>query len=265
MLSFARADFVVFGGDPVEGDLGERVVHHRIKGTPVEPVLSAVPDFTDDVGIRVDRLHEVAPLDPEGKWYFVRNVEPPAVDAVGRITVAVWIHPSAGDVHDVLACCLACQSTCLVLGKDREFAEPSPALVLEWLPRGHIKPVGIGRCLAVGLDVPEGRVSSADMIEDAIDDDTEALGLGEFQKVQEGPIALCEGPRIRVEQVLVCFGVLVVQPATIVLINVHKVRGVVLVVTFRLKDRIEVEGVDAEFFQVVEPFAQSYKITAEEA
>ena len=82
-----------------------------------------------------------------------------------------------------------------VLSEGGKFAEASPAVVLKRLPTANAEPVSKWGVIAVFLHVDEGRVSGADVVEDAIDDDAKALSFGFAKEIQENLVTLGPGPR----------------------------------------------------------------------
>ena len=127
-----------------------------------------MPDFADDVGVRIALLHRRAEGLPEGDIVdLLRHVEPPAVDAE--------VDPVARHVQQVLAhaCVLDVE-----LGQRRHV--PPGVVVVRVVgivlvgaqrPIVHDEPVDIGRIAAVLQDVMKGPEAAAGMVEDAIQHD----------------------------------------------------------------------------------------------
>ena len=222
-----------------------------------------LPDFPHDVGVGVDGSDVGTPLHPEGHWYFLGHIKPPAVDTVGRITVTVGVHPAFGDGENVFPKRLGSKPVFIVLSEGGKFAESSPAVVLKGIPAADAEPVGEWGVLAILLHIDEGGVGGADVIEDAVDDDAEALGFGRAEELQEDFVAFGPRPRGWVGQVLFGNRLSKVRlPGAVVLIDVPEVGGVVFVMGAGLEDWIQIDRVHPQRLEVGELFLQALQVSA---
>ena len=79
-----------------EHRLTQGVIHHAVKLVALQPTRRLVPDFTDNIRFRVNRLDAAAEFLPEAIVInFVRNIEAPAVNAA--------LHPVLAHREKVIA------------------------------------------------------------------------------------------------------------------------------------------------------------------
>ena len=201
-VEFARLEIA---RNPRDDGLCKRIVHHRVKGLAIEPCIGALPNLADDVGIGVRRLHHIAPRAPEAHRYFIRHIEPPTVDTVGRITIAVWIHPTPRHIHDVLRQRCA-REPIIRLSKRWQLPKSCPTAIDKRLETLDFEPVCVRRLTAdraAPAYIAECDMRLADVIENAVDNHAESRRFQLAQHLEEKSIALVETPRRRVEKILV--------------------------------------------------------------
>ncbi|RLS87844.1 MAG: hypothetical protein DWI09_09215 [Planctomycetota bacterium] len=263
-IELADADFCLRITNPREQRVGKRIVHRRIEGRPIEPRVGAIPNFANDVGVGVDRLHQSAPCTPKTLGNLVGHIEPPSIDAVRWIAIAVGIHPATGDVDDVLL--RRCAGDALgILAKLGQFAESRPAAVLERLKAFKHKPIGVARLRALGLHLEERLVAITNMIEHAVKNHAQSLRLQLRQHSKKRAIACVEAPCRGIEQILVRSGDGAIDAGAVengaeVVVDVHIGRRVVLVRAGRFEHGIQVDRVHTELLEIRNSCAQPVKI-----
>ncbi|MFM1943616.1 MAG: hypothetical protein RI897_2598 [Verrucomicrobiota bacterium] len=246
--------------------VAEAIIHDTIEGL-VEPgpgIAKCIgleilpPDFAGDEGIGVDGFDPLTELDPEAHGDFGGDVEAPAIDTVLGVAVIVGVHPALDDGMEVLADIGVERGFCAV--EFGEVLDADPALVVEFVlgcigvvPLFDDEPIceAAGGALLPGfLESPEG---DADVIEDAVDDDTHIALVDFADELEEefvggGPFP---GGRVggvfAIEELDVAFGV-----GAEVSVDVMVAGGAVFVERGGIEDRVEVEGIDAEVFEVIE-------------
>ena len=76
------------------GGKGKSVIVHRGTETTVPQIIAGfIPNFRNGKSLRIEFANFGVPVLPELVGDFIGNVQPPAVDAVAGITIAVGIHP----------------------------------------------------------------------------------------------------------------------------------------------------------------------------
>ena len=222
------------GAEEAEDGGQQRVVHERVEAVAVQPLRGLAPDFADEVGIGVGRLHHVAELAPEGRIVdFVRHVEAPAVDAE--------VNPVLGHVEQEV----------LDLGvvgvKLRQGRQVVPGVVIVVLVGGRVRmerpvmddePVGVGGVGAVFEDVVEGPEAAARVVEDTVEHDADAAGVGGVEQFAQRVVAAEQG------------------------VDLVVVVRVVAVVGRRGEDGIQIEGGNAQVVQVVEVVDDAVEVAA---
>jgi len=61
-----------------------------------------VPDLGNGNGIGINFADVSVPIPPKTCRYFIRHIQPPAVNTIRGVTIAIWIHPAFCDVKKML-------------------------------------------------------------------------------------------------------------------------------------------------------------------
>ena len=151
-----RRNLIVTISDEFFYRLREPVVHHSVKRISLQPggcnkhlvdrpILP--PDFTGNISIGINFFHPRTELSPKWDPHFFRDVESPTVNAVGRISIAVRVHPSFNNCVNMLAKA-GCQFPLAVLFNFWKILYPVPSLVLKFIfgsiriiPRPYSEPI----------------------------------------------------------------------------------------------------------------------------
>ena len=138
-LACADTGFVI--GEIVGAGKCEVVVHHRIEFIALQirfQLRHRINQFGRDVSLGIHFFHHLAPLFPEGMRHAKSHVEPPPIDAVGRITITVRIHPSLRCREYVIPG--ARHNPLLVFAEFGKCFVTKPSLVIKLFPRCGITP-----------------------------------------------------------------------------------------------------------------------------
>ncbi len=223
------------GAKETERQPAEDVVHHGVEAVAAQPLARLVPDFADDVGIGVALFHRGAERLPEGDVVdLLRHVEPPAVDAKvdpeTRHVEQIFAHTGIGDVE---------------LGQRRDV--PPGVVVMRILgvvfvgaqrPAMHLEPVNVRRVAAAFQNVMKGPEAAAGVVEDAIQHHVHAARVCGVEQFAQRGIATQQR------------------------IDLHVVEGVIAVVGGRGKDRVQVDGVDAQRLKIIEAIHDAEQVAA---
>ena len=228
----------------------EAVVHRRVGLVPEQPRRGVVPLLAEHQRVRIGRLHGLPDLAHEAVRQVVHDIEPPAGRSVrdpapgdpvrtGEQVVDLAALDHLGDRVEPEPALVVGVGP--VLGRRRagrrlvrsRWAEREPAAV--WRVGGLARP-GVREA----LETVEPRRVGRDVVEDAVQQDPDAAGVG----LPEERLEVRLGPEVRVDHVVAA--------------------GVVAVVRWRGEDRVEVEHRDAERLQVVELGGDPGQVAAEE-
>ena len=169
------------------------VIHRGQEPGPLEIISRAVtPDFGDRDGIGVDAENKRIPIAPKLVGNLLGNVETPAVDAIARVAIAVWIHPALRRVEDVFFHRRMQIGAVFVVPKLRQRVESEPSGVTQFVaPRvGVIRrldgiPFHVRRLFTLHADVAEGEEVAPRVIEDAVDHDLDTPFVGFFDQLEK--------------------------------------------------------------------------------
>ena len=223
--------------NPLNDCLCEWIIHNRIKRTTIKPLICTLPDFSHDVCIGIHRFHKRPPLKPEWHRHFIWNIKSPSINSIRRITVAIWIHPSACHIEDVLLDFVTGKSL-IILAKDWQFQEACPSVIFKWFPRSNAEPIFVCAASMLRLHIAKCRMRRADMIEDAIKNDTNSKLFRLFEHLKKEQIGWSPCPCLGVEKIFDRFGFGIIALCSKRFIDMHKICRVIFVMGWRLKDRI---------------------------
>ena len=245
------------------------VVHRGVEGSLVEEPAGFVPFLGHGVGLWVDRLHERVPVAPEGHGHLAGHVEPPAVDAVFRVAVAVGIHPPAGDVEHVGLRAGVEVFLRGVVGELGQRVHAPPALVLELVRRrGGVVvlldrvPLLIGRGLLLLAKIPEGEEVAAGVVEYAVEHHPHAPGVGLLEELEEQPVGAGPLPRRGIARLPLHRREVAGGIGAEVRIDVMKGTAVVLVERAGVEHGVEIDRRHAEVLKVVESVDDALDVAA---
>jgi len=270
VVEFGHADARFFCNEKFDAGEGEIVVHHCVELVPFQvglEHLNPVDDLRSEIGLGIDRLDMGAPGSPEGVGDTKSDIEPPAVDAVGRIAVPVRIHPAPRGGKNVLA--RTRDDAVLILAQLRQLGDIGPARITEggvtgrFCPRGDGEPVAVGRGLAMGDEILKGEAVDAHVIKDPVEDDAHAAAVHLADELEHQPVGRSPLPGSGIDGVLA--GDDGPVPGGIgpeVGIDVVIGGAVVFVQRGGGENRIEVEGGDAQFLQIVQFFNDAGEVAA---
>jgi len=223
--------------------------------------------------VRVDRFHQLIPFLPKAVPDLFGDIQPPTVDAVGRIPIAIRVHPAPGDGENV-GLDLGVQGSPALfirhLGKFRQafVAIPTGPVELLALLGARVVP-GEDRVpiLVFGLflflpDVGKGKKPRRRVVEHPVDDHPHAARMGLLEELEKQLVGGRPSPGGRIgggifEEFHVGGGI-----GTEKRIHVVKHEGIVFVHGGRGKDRIEIEGGHTEILEVIELVDHTLKIAA---
>ncbi len=245
------------------------VVHRGREAALREEVGGVLPDFGDGVRLGVQGPHVCVPVAPEPHGHLVGHVEPPPVDAVGGVAVAVGVHPARRRVEDVLFGAGVQVGAVGRIGKLGQRLDAPPAFVGK-LVRGRRRvveafddvPVFVGRRLALLAQVVEREKVAPGVVEDAVDDDAHPARVRLLDEREEQAVRRRHVPRRRVarlqfHQRKIALGV---GPE----VRVDVVEGVAVVLVHRpgVEDGVEIQRVDTQILEVVELVNDALEVAA---
>ena len=208
---------------PTVEALVQGVVGHAVERALVRPTrVVAVNDLAHQPEVGLERIDGLA-----------QGLHEVKVEHVGRVeTDAIYVKladPEANDVADVVAH----GRVALVELGEQVVASPvvvgEAIVVLVVAPKVHVAvPVAVGRVLAVGPHVLEGKEITSGVVEDAVKDDLEAGLVASAHKGDE----VIVGAQARVEQLVV---------------------GGFVAMSHRLEERANIESGKAQALEVVNP------------
>ena len=216
----------------------------------------------------MDCSHPTAELLPESQGHFGSHIHAPTVDAILGVAVPVGVHPPAHDRMEVRA---HFGVQILRIAVDfREVLDATPAAVVELIGRGHriipagdVEPVGEAAAGPFPSGLLQGPEGGSGMVEDSVDDDPHFPSVDFADEFQEQPVGRTPAPGGGIggifgsEQSGIACGVRAEMTVDVVV-----PRRAVLVQRRGVEDRVEVQCVDAQILQVIEPVENALQIAA---
>ncbi len=161
------------------------VIHHGIENIAFQPEASVEhfvvlpvlpPDLANQISLRVNPTYELSKVTPEGFFDHFGDIQAPTVYAVGRVAVAVGIHPAPHGAENIFA--WSAHNPVFVFAKLGKLFDTVPTFVVKFvfrcggiIPTFDAEPGCKLRILLVLLDVLKGPKIQADMIKYTVYDD----------------------------------------------------------------------------------------------
>ena len=249
------------------------IIHGGVEFRALKITGSLSPDLGGGIGVGVDGFHQLIPLLPKTVPDLFGHIQSPAVDPVGRVAVAVGIHPAAGDGKNIcfhfrvqVFASLFVRHLC----KLRQTFDTVPTGPIELLailgtrigPGKDGVPVLVFRFLLLFPDIGKGKKSRGGVVKDSVNDHPHSLFAGFFHQLQKLFIGSRPSPAGGVggrvfEQLQIGSRIRTKEG-----IHVVKNQGIVFVQGWGGEDRIEIQGGDPQVFQVVQLVDDSLEIPA---
>ena len=221
-VSEKRGGIHLPGGGQIPHIAAERIVHDGIPFVTFQEIPGEMPDFTDDQGVRADRLDFFPETFPEGMADFIRHVQAPAIDAA--LLNPIGSHPDhvirGLPVLQIQLGHHAGVTESLVIGSFAPFHDQGEIF--------NIVPVQVRGSFSFLHNIPEGKKIDARMVEHTVQYDAHAGLMGFLHKLFQ-ILFVPEGG---------------INPVVIVYI--------VLVAGIGSENRCHVEDVHTQVFQVIQ-------------
>ena len=170
---------------------GQRIVHHRIVFISPQPLTGIMPDFAQQIEIRLHALQLSPELLQETVGHLISHVEPDAVDVE-------FPDPSLTDLAEISDYfrIVGIQLRHPVRkGKGIESPVPGIPMPLKGIPVLYHEPVGIGGSALFLHHVRPWAKAPAAVVEDGIHHDADSMGMGFLYQ----PGKLLIGAKLRVD------------------------------------------------------------------
>ncbi len=147
-------------------------------------------------GVGVGGLHHFAPIAPEVGVDVRRNVEPPAVDAVGGVAVAIGVHPALRHCEEMLSHGLGQPQRVVMLESRQRAVVLVPCLVVKGLEAGDVPEGDKGKLVKETADDRESEESfvSAELYPNPVRDNAKlSLTLSSEEALSSWSFQLIDG------------------------------------------------------------------------
>jgi len=84
------------------------VIHYRVESVAVKPFSRVEnfivfpifpPNFAGKISVGINLFYLISKFFPEINIHHIRNVQTPAVNSVGRVAIAIGVHPTSGAIE----------------------------------------------------------------------------------------------------------------------------------------------------------------------
>ena len=199
----------LFIGEIIRGSKSEVVIHHRIEFVTLEVGLQLrhrIDQFGRDVSVRIDAFDHLAPLLPKRMGHTEGDVQAPTVDTVGRIAIAIGIHPATGRGENVVT--RTGYDPLLILPEFRQRFVPEPAFVIELraffliAPGIDREPIGVSRILLLLHHIEKRPTAQAHVIEHTVKNHPNSARVALLDQLESQFVGRSPQPRRRVSRIL---------------------------------------------------------------